>query len=396
MDTKGYFGEYGGRFVSELLLGALKELEEGYRMVASDPQFQNAFLKELENFAGRPTPLMPSERFRKAIGLKARLALKREDLCHTGAHKINNALGQGLLAKRLGKSELIAETGAGQHGVATATVAAYLGFKTCKIFMGTEDRKRQSPNVRRMELLGAEVIPVAKGQGTLKDAINEAMRYWVSHVRETHYLFGTVAGPHPYPTIVRDFQSVIGKEIELQAMGRFGKLPDALIACVGGGSNAMGAFFAFVDQPQVRLLGVEAGGRGEGVGEHASSLSRGSVGILHGAKSYVLQTKEGQIAPVHSVSAGLDYPGVGPELAWLKASGRARFVMARDDEAIEAYRLLARTEGILPALESSHALGWLMLHAEEFTDEELVVVNLSGRGDKDLGIVGSFMERQDA
>lgn len=394
MKTEGYFGEYGGTFVSELLLGALKELEEGYRLVASAPEFQKAFLKGLEDFAGRPTPLMPSERFRDAIGLKARLALKREDLCHTGAHKINNALGQGLLAKRLGKTELIAETGAGQHGVATATVAAFLGFESCKVFMGTEDRKRQAPNVKRMELLGAEVIPVSKGQGTLKDAINEAMRYWVSHVRETHYLFGTVAGPHPYPTIVRDFQSVIGKEIKTQTMERFGRPPDALIACVGGGSNAMGAFFVFVNDPKVKLIGVEAGGRGEGVGEHAASLTYGSVGVLHGAKSYVLQTEEGQIAPVHSVSAGLDYPGVGPELSWLKSSRRARFVTALDDEAVRAYRLLARTEGILPALESSHALAWLMTHAREFNEDELVVVNLSGRGDKDLEIVGSLKDRQ--
>lgn len=390
MSKAGYFGEYGGRFVSEMLLGALKELERAYDSIGQDPSFQRALAEALRDFAGRPTPILQAKRFAEVIGLEATLVLKREDLCHTGAHKINNALGQALMAKMLGKSELIAETGAGQHGVATATVAASLGFDSCKIFMGTEDRKRQAPNVKRMELLGAEVIPVAKGQGTLKDAINEAMRYWVSHLKTTHYLFGTVAGPHPYPTIVRDFQAVIGNELKAQTKERFGRLPDVLVACVGGGSNAMGAFFPFLDEAGVALVGVEAGGRGQGMGEHAASLTRGTVGVLHGAMSYVLQTDEGQIAPVHSVSAGLDYPGVGPELSYLKSTGRARFVTASDEEALRAFRLLASTEGILPALESAHALGWLMAQARAFSKDTLIVVNLSGRGDKDLELVESF------
>lgn len=390
MGAEGHFGRYGGRFVSELLLGALKDLERDYGMIGKDPSFKKALAERLRDFAGRPTPILEAKRFSEAIGLEAKLVLKREDLCHTGAHKINNAIGQALMAKMLGKSELIAETGAGQHGVATATVAASFGFDSCKIFMGTEDRKRQAPNVQRMQLLGAEVIPVAKGQGTLKEAINEAMRYWVSHLKTTHYLFGTAAGPHPYPTIVRDFQAVIGHEIKAQTKERFGRLPDLIVACVGGGSNAIGAFFPFLDEEAVALVGVEAGGKGEGMGEHAASLTRGTVGVLHGAMSYILQTDEGQIANVHSVSAGLDYPGVGPELSYLKTTRRARFVTASDEEALRAFRLLANTEGILPALESAHALGWLMTQAGVFPKGSLIVLNLSGRGDKDLDLVGSF------
>jgi len=383
-DARGHFGPFGGRYVAETLMPALLELEAAYEAARNDATFQEAFHRLLAEYAGRPTPLYPARRLSAHCG-GAQIFLKREDLAHTGAHKINNTLGQVLLARRMGKTKVIAETGAGQHGVATATAAALFGME-CRVFMGTEDVKRQAPNVRRMELLGAQVVPVSSGTGTLKDAMNEAMRYWVSAVRDTFYVIGSVAGPHPYPMMVRDFQRVIGDEARAQMLDREGRLPDVLIACVGGGSNAMGLFYPFLDDP-VAMIGVEAAGEGIDTGKHAATLGAGSVGVLHGSKSYVLQDPYGQIREAHSVSAGLDYPGVGPEHAWLKESGRARYVAVTDAEALNAFRTLSTLEGIIPALESAHAVAYAMKEAAQRRPDEIVIVNLSGRGDKDLGIV---------
>ena len=381
-DAAGHFGRYGGRYVAETLMPAVLELEAAYRRIAPDPRFRSELGRLLRDFAGRPTPLFPAERLTAHLG-GAAVYLKREDLAHTGAHKINNTVGQGLLARWMGKRKLIAETGAGQHGVATATTAALFGME-CRVFMGVEDIRRQAPNVQRMRLLGAQVVPVASGTGTLKDAMNEALRYWVEAVEDTFYVIGSVAGPHPYPMMVRDFQQVIGREVKEQMPDR---RPDALIACVGGGSNAMGLFYPFVDDAAVELIGVEAAGSGIATGKHAAALGAGSVGVLHGSKSYLLQDADGQVLEAHSISAGLDYPGVGPEHAWLKDIGRARYVAVTDDEALHAFQTLCRLEGIIPALESSHALAWAMQEAPRRPKGDRLVVNLSGRGDKDLGIV---------
>jgi len=381
-DERGRYGVYGGRFVPETLMGPLQELERAYREAVRDPAFQSELNDLLRNYAGRPTPLFLAERLTAQLG-GAAVYLKREDLAHTGAHKINNTVGQGLLARWMGKRKIIAETGAGQHGVATATTAALFGME-CRIFMGVEDIRRQAPNVQRMRLLGARVVPVASGTGTLKDAMNEALRYWVEAVEDTFYVIGSVAGPHPYPMMVRDFQQVIGLEVKAQMPDR---RPDALIACVGGGSNAMGLFYPFVDDAGVELIGVEAAGSGIATGKHAAALGAGSVGVLHGSKSFLLQDADGQVLEAHSISAGLDYPGVGPEHAWLKDIGRARYVSVTDDEALHAFQTLCRLEGIIPALESSHALAWAMQEAPRRPREDRLVVNLSGRGDKDLGIV---------
>ena len=383
-DESGHFGPYGGKFVPETLMSALDELEAAYREAQADAAFQEELERLFRDYAGRPTPLYLAERLTAHCG-GARIYLKREDLAHTGAHKINNTLGQGLLARRMGKHRLIAETGAGQHGVATATVAALLGME-CVIYMGTEDMRRQAPNVERMRLLGAEVRPVDSGSRTLKDAINEAIRDWVTNVRTTHYLLGSVLGPHPYPLIVRNFQAVIGREARQQILEAEGRLPDMLIACVGGGSNAMGLFHAFRRDP-VQLVGVEAGGLGIETGKHAARFAdpqRGRIGVLHGTKSYVLQDDDGQILTTHSISAGLDYPAVGPEHSWLRDQGRAEYTYATDQEALEAFRLLCRLEGIIPALESAHALAEALKCAPEMDAEQVIIVNLSGRGDKDL------------
>ncbi len=382
-DASGHFGPYGGRFVAETLMPAILELEEAYHRIAPDPQFQQELSRLLRDFAGRPTPLFPAERLTRHLG-GAAIYLKREDLAHTGAHKINNTVGQALLARWMGKRKLIAETGAGQHGVATAAAAALFGMQ-CRIFMGAEDIRRQAPNVQRMQLLGADVVPVASGTATLKDAMNEAMRYWVQAVTDTFYVIGSVAGPHPYPMMVRDFQQIIGIETRRQVLALAGRLPDALVACVGGGSNAMGLFHPFIAD-EVELIGVEAAGNGIATGRHAAALCAGTVGVLHGSKSYLLQDSGGQIREAHSISAGLDYPGVGPEHAFLKATRRARYVAVTDDEALHAFRTLCRLEGIIPALESSHALAWAMQAARARPQQDLLVVNLSGRGDKDLGI----------
>ena len=384
-DNRGHFGPYGGRYVAESLMPALLELEEAFReIVLGDPSFSREMEKYLRYYVGRPTPLYYAQNLSDHIG-GAKIYLKREDLAHTGAHKINNTIGQALLTKRMGKSKVIAETGAGQHGVATATAAALLGLE-CKIFMGVEDIKRQAPNVKRMELLGAEVIPVETGTGTLKDAMNEAMRHWVSTVRDTFYVIGSVAGPHPYPVMVREFQRVIGKEAKKQILEKEERLPDVLIACVGGGSNSMGLFYEFLSDP-VEMIGVEAAGRGVKTGKHAATLGAGAIGVLHGSKSYVLQTDDGQILEAHSVSAGLDYPGVGPEHAYLKDIGRVRYVAVTDFEALDAFHTLSRQEGILPALESSHALAHAIKEAANRSADTIIIVNLSGRGDKDLEIV---------
>ncbi len=380
--SKGYFGAFGGRFVPEVLMPALEEIEQAYAEARADASFQQELDRLAADYVGRPTPLFPAERLTAAWG-GATVLLKREDLAHTGAHKINNALGQGLLARRMGKRRIIAETGAGQHGVATATVCALLGLE-CVVYMGEEDVRRQALNVYRMRLLGAEVRPVGSGTRTLKDAINEAMRDWVTNVRSSYYLLGSVVGPHPYPTLVRDFQAVIGYEARQQVLQRFGRFPDAVIACVGGGSNAMGIFHAFIPALEVRLYGVEAGGRGPELGAHAATLGAGRVGVLHGSRSYVLQDEWGQIAGTHSVSAGLDYPGVGPEHSYLKACGRAQYVSVRDDEALAAFAELCRTEGIIPALEPAHALAYAKRVARELGRGALLLVNLSGRGDKDI------------
>src|SRR5271169_996108 len=384
-DARGRFGPYGGRYVPETLVAPLEELEIAYAGARRDPTFQAKLDYLLHNFAGRPTPLQFASRLTEHLG-GARIYIKREDLLHTGAHKINNCLGQGLLAVRMGKRRIIAETGAGQHGVATATVAARLGLE-CVVYMGTEDMERQRLNVFRMRLLGAEVVGVNSGTRTLKDAINEAMRDWVTNVRTTYYLLGSVLGAHPYPVMVRDFQSVIGREARAQILKAEGKLPKAIIACVGGGSNSIGIFYDFIKDKKVELIGVEAGGRGEALGDHAARFRGGSPGVLQGTYSYVLQDSGGQIALTHSVSAGLDYPSIGPEHAALRDAGRAEYVPASDAEALAATTLLARTEGIIPALESAHAVAEVLKRAPKIKKSEVVIVNVSGRGDKDIGIM---------
>ena len=384
----GHFGPYGGRFVAETLMHALDDLEDLYSQAKDDPAFTAEFNHYLTQYVGRPTPLYFAERLTETLG-GPRIYLKREDLNHTGAHKVNNCIGQALLAKRMGKPRVIAETGAGQHGVATATVAARFGLR-CQVYMGEEDIHRQALNVYRMKLLGAEVVPVRSGSRTLKDALNEALRDWVTNVDDTHYIIGTVAGPHPYPVLVRDFQSVIGREARAQCLEVEGRLPDALVACVGGGSNAIGLFHPFIDDLDVRLIGVEAAGLGIATGRHAAPLNDGAVGVLHGNRTYLMQNEDGQIIETHSVSAGLDYPGVGPEHSYLMDSGRAHYGSVTDEAALEAFRLLNRVEGIMPALESSHALAWVAQHCRDFTAQEIVIVNLSGRGDKDIHTVSDL------
>ena len=388
-DRRGHFGPYGGRYVAETLMPALTELEQAYVKARRDTAFRKEFHFYLTEYAGRETPLYFAERLSEKAG-GAKIYLKREDLCHTGAHKINNTIGQILLARRMGKQRIIAETGAGQHGVATATVAARFGLQ-CEIFMGQEDVRRQSLNVFRMKLLGAKVRVVEAGSRTLKDAMNEALRDWVTNVRSTYYLIGSVAGPHPYPMMVRDFQSVIGREARRQIRQKEGRLPDYLVACVGGGSNSMGLFYPFVRDLSVKMLGVEAAGRGLRTGKHAASIQGGTVGVLHGSKSYVLQNELGQITETHSIAAGLDYPGVGPELSYLRDSGRAEFDSATDQEAIAAIKLLAEVEGIIPALESAHAIAAVTKLARRLTKRQTVIVNLSGRGDKDMMTVGDYL-----
>jgi tryptophan synthase beta chain len=383
--SPGRFGPFGGRYVPETLMAALEQLEQVYRAARRDRKFQEEFNDLLRHYAGRPTPLFFARRLTDKLG-GAKIYLKREDLLHTGAHKINNCLGQALLTRRMGKQRVVAETGAGQHGVATATVCALFGLQ-CVVYMGTEDMRRQELNVFRMRLLGAEVRAVDAGSRTLKDAINEAMRDWVTNVRTTHYLLGSVLGAHPYPEMVRDFHSVIGREARVQIRKQAGKLPGAVIACVGGGSNAIGIFSAFIPDRGVRLIGVEAGGRGTQLGEHAARFHGGAPGVLQGTYSYVLQDAAGQVATTHSVSAGLDYPGVGPEHAWLKENGRAEYVSASDSEALEACSLMARTEGVIPALESAHAVAECIKRAPRMKRSEVVIVNISGRGDKDMGIL---------
>lgn len=387
-DEHGHFGEYGGIFVAETLMQPLVELREAYERYRNDPDFVKEIEHDAATFVGRPSPLYLAKRWSERLG-GARIYLKREDLNHTGAHKINNTVGQALLARRMGKTRIIAETGAGQHGVATATVAARFGLK-CIVYMGSVDIERQAINVFRMKLLGAEVVPVESGSKTLKDALNEAMRDWVTNVDDTFYIIGSVAGPHPYPTMVRDFQSVIGRETREQIMTQEGRLPDALVACVGGGSNAMGLFYPFIDDLDVELHGVEAAGEGLDSGHHAAPLCGGQPGVLHGSRSYLLETADGQVIEAHSVSAGLDYPGVGPEHSWLKDSGRAKYVAVTDDEALAAFHDLTRTEGIMPALESAHALAYAATLAPKMNRDGIIVVNLSGRGDKDIHTVAKI------
>jgi tryptophan synthase beta chain len=381
-DARGHFGPYGGQFVAETLMEPLRQLTEAYARLKNDPVFLAELDQDLKHYVGRPSPLYHAERLTKKWG-GAQIWLKREDLNHTGAHKINNTVGQALLAKHLGKTRIIAETGAGQHGVASATIAARLGLK-CVVYMGIEDVERQSPNVYRMKLLGAQVVPVTSGTRTLKDALNEALRDWVTNVDDTFYVIGSVAGPHPYPMLVRDFQCVIGREVIEQSRAQAGKLPDALVACVGGGSNAIGLFHPFIEHKHVRMIGVEAGGRGTGTKDHAAPLSAGRAGVLHGNRTYVMADDDGQILPTHSISAGLDYPGVGPEHAWLKDSGRVEYVAINDDAALAAFHELTRVEGILPALESAHAIAHAKLMAPKMSADAVIVVNLSGRGDKDI------------
>jgi tryptophan synthase beta chain len=390
MTERGRFGAYGGRYVPETLMAALEELEQAYEAAKRDRKFRARLDELLRTYAGRPTPLFFAQRLTRELG-GAKIYLKREDLLHTGAHKINNCLGQGLLVERMGKRRVIAETGAGQHGVATATVCALLGFE-CVVYMGTEDMRRQELNVFRMRLLGAEVRGVKSGSRTLKDAINEAMRDWVTNVRTTHYLLGSVLGAHPYPTMVRDFHKVIGREARAQIMRAEGKLPASILACVGGGSNAIGIFHEFIKDKKVKLVGVEAGGRGETLGDHAARFRGGSPGVLQGTFSYLLQDAAGQIATTHSVSAGLDYPSIGPEHAWLKDTGRAEYVSASDAEALAATTRLARTEGIIPALESAHAVAEVLKRAPKMKKSDVVIVNISGRGDKDVGILRENLE----
>jgi len=387
-DERGHFGPYGGRFVAETLVHALDELKAAYARYRVDDEFVAEFRRELKHFVGRPSPVYHAARLSREVG-GAQIHLKREDLNHTGAHKVNNTIGQALLAKRMGKPRVIAETGAGQHGVATATVAARYGMN-CVVYMGSEDVKRQSPNVYRMHLLGAKVIPVDSGSKTLKDALNEALRDWVTNVDDTFYIIGTVAGPHPYPMMVRDFQRVIGDECMVQMQESIGRQPDAVIACVGGGSNAMGIFYPYIEHDAVRLIGVEAAGQGMASGKHAASLGAGSPGVLHGNRTYLLQDANGQITDTHSISAGLDYPGVGPEHAWLKDIGRAEYVGITDDEALAAFHRLCRTEGIIPALESSHAVAQAIKLAATMRPDQHLLVNLSGRGDKDIGTVADL------
>jgi tryptophan synthase beta chain len=386
-DARGRFGEFGGRFVPETLMHPVEELEQAFEEARADPSFKAELERLLKDFAGRPTPLFHARRLTEYLG-GAQIYLKREDLLHTGAHKINNCLGQGLLAQRLGKTRLVAETGAGQHGVATATVAALLGLE-CVVYMGDEDMARQAPNVFRMRLLGASVVGVSSGSKTLKDAINEAMRDWVTNVQNTHYLLGSVLGPHPYPLMVREFQRVIGQEARRQILAQAGRLPDALFACVGGGSNSIGLFYDFLPDREVRMVGVEAGGRGPRLGEHAARFSGGRPGVLHGTYTYVLQTPDGLIAGTHSVSAGLDYAAVGPEHAALYRQGRVEYTHVSDEEALEAARLLSHKEGIIPALEPAHAIAEVIKRAPKMRRDAIVLVNLSGRGDKDLGIFQS-------
>jgi tryptophan synthase beta chain len=387
-DATGHFGIYGGSFVSETLTHAIEELRDAYAKYQHDPEFLREFEYELKHFVGRPSPIYHAQRMSREQG-GAQIYLKREDLNHTGAHKINNVIGQAMLARRMGKPRVIAETGAGQHGVATATICARYGLE-CVVYMGSNDVVRQSPNVYRMNLLGARVVPVESGSKTLKDALNEAMRDWVTNVENTFYIIGTVAGPHPYPMMVRDFQSVIGKECIEQMPEMAGGQPDAVVACVGGGSNAMGIFHPYIPYEQTRLIGVEAAGEGLDSGKHSASLQRGSPGVLHGNRTYILQDPNGQIIETHSVSAGLDYPGVGPEHAWLKDTGRAEYVGVTDQEALEAFHYLCRTEGILPALESSHAIAYAMKLARTMKTDQSILVNLSGRGDKDIGTVADL------
>jgi tryptophan synthase beta chain len=384
MKYKGRFGDYGGFYVPEVLIPAMEELERAFYRFYQDEQFVGELEQLLRDYAGRPSPLYYAKRFSEYVGFK--VYLKREDLLHGGAHKVNNTLGQGLLAKYMGKTKLIAETGAGQHGLATAMIGALFGMET-KIFMGVTDIERQSVNVHKMKLCGAEVIAIEGGTGTLKDAINDALRYWTAHVTDTFYLFGSACGPHPYPTMVRHFQSCIGKEARLQCLEKIGRLPDIVVACVGGGSNAIGVFSGFLDDKDVKLIGVEAGGRSLSSGKHAATLAAGRVGILHGAKTYLLQDEQGQVSETESVSAGLDYPAVGPEHCYLKDSGRARYVAAQDDDVLDAFELLTKMEGILPALEPAHALAYLISQKGKLDPETIVVANLSGRGDKDVSIV---------
>ena len=384
-DARGHFGPYGGVFVAETLTAALDELRLAYESARKDPAFEAEFRYELKHYVGRPSPVYFAKRLTEKCG-GARIYIKREDLNHTGAHKINNTIGQALLAKHMGKKRVIAETGAGQHGVATATVAARYGME-CVVYMGSEDIKRQSMNVFRMKLLGATVVPVESGSKTLKDALNEAMRDWVTNVESTFYIIGTVAGPHPYPMMVRDFNSVVGRELRTQMPEEIGRQPDAILACVGGGSNAMGAFYHYIEDKAVRLIGVEAGGLGLASGKHAATLCAGKPGVLHGNRTYLIQDDNGQIVETHSISAGLDYPGVGPEHAWLKDSGRAEYVSVTDDEALNAFHTLTRMEGIMPALESAHAVAYAMKLAPTLPREQVLLVNLSGRGDKDMNTV---------
>ncbi len=388
-DQHGRFGKFGGRYVPETLMNALLELEDAYKHYIKDPEFIAEVRYLLKQYSGRPTSLYYAERLTDKLG-GAKIYLKREDLNHTGAHKINNTIGQGVLAKRMGKTKIIAETGAGQHGVASATVAALLGLE-CKVFMGEEDTKRQQLNVFRMKLLGAEVVPVTSGTRTLKDACNETLRYWVSHVDDTYYILGSVTGPHPYPMIVRDFQRIIGDETREQIQAQEGRLPDYIVAAVGGGSNAMGIFYPFVQDEAVKLVGVEAAGRGIDTLEHAATMTLGKHGVFQGSLSYVLQDEYGQVQPAHSISAGLDYPGIGPEHAYLKDSGRAEYVPITDAEALEALQLLSRTEGIIPALESSHAIAQVMKLAPTLGKEQVIVVSLSGRGDKDVESIMQYL-----
>ena len=389
-DKAGRFGVYGGKFVPETLMSALAELEKAYLAAKDDPEFQREFDYYLREYAGRPTPLYFAERLTQNLG-GAKIYLKREDLCHTGAHKINNTIGQALLTRRMGKTRIIAETGAGQHGVATATVAAMFGME-CVVYMGEEDIERQSLNVFRMRLLGTEVRPVASGSKTLKDAINEAMRDWVTNVRTTHYVLGSVMGAHPYPMMVRDFQRVIGKEAREQILEAEGKLPDHLVACVGGGSNSIGLFYDFLEDESVKMTGVEAGGEGIDTGKHACRFEAGGLGVLHGTKTFILQDDHGQITMTHSISAGLDYPAVGPEHTYLRDTGRVQYTYATDDETMEAFRLLSEAEGIIPALESAHAVAYVKKLAPSMGTKEIIIVNLSGRGDKDVQVAAKYIE----
>ncbi|MFD0586914.1 tryptophan synthase subunit beta [Paenibacillus sp. GCM10027627] len=391
-DANGRFGKFGGRYVPETLMNALLELEEAYAHYSKDPDFQNEVKELLYKYSGRPTSLYYAKRLSEHLG-GAKVYLKREDLNHTGAHKINNTIGQGVLAKRMGKTKIIAETGAGQHGVASATIAALLGLE-CKVFMGEEDMKRQQLNVFRMNLLGSEVVPVTSGTRTLKDACNETLRYWVSHVTDTYYILGSVTGPHPYPMMVRDFQRIIGDEARAQILTEEGRLPDYVVAAVGGGSNAMGIFYPFVQDEGVKLLGVEAAGHGVDTAEHAATMTKGKHGVFQGSLSYVLQDEHGQVLPAHSISAGLDYPGIGPEHSYLKDSGRAEYVPVTDAEALEALQLLSRTEGIIPALESAHAIAQTIKLAPTLDSDKIVVVSLSGRGDKDVEAIMGYLGGQ--